>query len=150
MLSRTRQASAAGAILALTLLGLSCSGSDSVTNPSPAMPAASANIAGTWTGTIQSDVQACSGSPVTATLEQHGSDVKGTLAADKCGIHGGFFGTLSGSSLTGRVEMSGCTGGVVLGSANASTVTMSIGDFWRQATSGDEVIMPGGAVTFHR
>jgi hypothetical protein len=141
---------AAGAVLALSLLALSCNGSDSVTNPTPAMPAASVNIAGTWTGTIQSDSSGCSGSAVSATLQQHGSEVTGIIAADACGIRGGFFGTLSGNSLSGRIEMSGCTGGRMLGTAAASKLTLSIGDFWRPASNGDDVVLPGGAVNLQR
>ena len=152
MHSGIRKAPAAGAALAvvLTLLGLSCNGSDAVTSPSPAMPAASVNIAGSWTGKIASNSGSCSGTPVTATFQQNGSEVTGLVAADACGIRGGFFGTLSGKSLSGSVEMSGCKGGRVLGTAAGSQLTFSIGDFWQQATSGDDVVLPGGEVSLQR
>ena len=70
--------------------------------------------------------------------------------ADDCGIRGGFFGTLSDKALSGRVEMSGCTGGWVLGTAAGSQLTLSIGDFWQPATSGDDVVLPGGEASLQR
>ncbi len=150
MHSLKRKAPAAGAALVLTLLGVSCNGSDAVSNPSPTMPEASVNIAGAWTGSIRQSSGNCSGSPVSATLEQHGSEVSGLISADDCGIRGGFFGTLSGKSLSGSVEMSGCTGGRVLGTATGSQLTISIGDFWQPATSGDDVVLPGGEASLQR
>src|SRR4029450_4077394 len=125
MHSLKRKAPAAGAALALILLGLSCNGSDAVSNPSPAMPAATVNIAGTWAGGIRERSGNCWGRPVSATLEQHGSEVSGLISADACGIRGGFFGTLSGNSLSGSVESSGCTGGRGLGRATGGALTVS-------------------------
>jgi hypothetical protein len=149
MHSILRKASAAVAALILTLPILSCNGSDAVTSPSPSMPA-NVDVAGNWTGSIESNAGSCSGSPVMATFEQHGSEVSGLVAADACGIRGGFFGTLSGNTLSGSVEMSGCKGGRVIGTASGSRLTLSIGDFWQPATSGDDVVLPGGEVSLRR
>jgi hypothetical protein len=150
MRSQARRASvgAAGAALALTLLALSCSGSDSVTNPMTS-PAAGVNVAGTWTGTFQANTAGCS-SPVTLTLQQSGTSVTGILAADTCKIRGAFIGTLSGTSLNGKVEMSGCKGGAVLGTASASTMTVQLGDFWSPSDFGDKILLYGGAVTLQK
>lgn len=147
MRSQARRASV-GAALALTLLALSCSGSDSVTNPMTS-PAAGVNLAGTWTGTFQANTAGCS-SPVTLTLQQSGTSVTGILAADTCKIRGAFIGTLSGTSLNGKVEMSGCKGGAVLGTASASAMTVQLGDFWSPSDFGDKILLYGGAVTLQK
>jgi hypothetical protein len=149
MRSQARRASFAGAVLALSVLALSCNGSDSVTNPSPAMPAASVDIAGTWTGTFQSTGAGCT-SPVTATLQQNGADVQGLFAADDCKIRGAFFGTVSGKALNGKIEMTGCKGGAVMGTASASAVSMEVGDFWSPSDFGDKILLYGGTVKLQK
>jgi hypothetical protein len=143
-----RRAWAAGAALTFALLGLSCSKSDSVTNPMGS-PAASADLAGSWSGTFQAHTAGCS-SPVTATLEQNGSTVQGIFAADGCRIRGAFFATVAGKSVHGKIEMTGCKGGAVTGTAAASGVSMEVGDFWSPSDFGDKILLYGGTVTLHR
>jgi hypothetical protein len=150
MRSQARRASAAGAVLASALLALSCGGSDSATMPSsPPMAAASVDLAGTWTGTFQAYTAGCS-SPMTATLTQNGNSVTGIVAADGCKIRGAFLGTLSGTQLSGKVEMTGCKGGAVLGTASASAVSLSIGDFLSLSDFGDKVLLYGGEVSLRK
>ena len=76
---------------------------------------AAANVAGTWTGTFQSDSSACASSQITATFQQSGAQVTGTLSGTSCGSSGAFKGTVSGNQLTGSIEMLGCSGGAVIG-----------------------------------
>ena len=150
MLFQSRRAWAAGTALTLALLGLSCNKSDSVTNPmsSPAM-AASVSLAGTWTGTFQAPSSGCT-SPVTATLQQNGASVQGVFAADNCKIRGEFFGTVSGKALNGKIEMTGCKGGAVTGTASAAAVSMEVGDFWSPSDFGDKILLYGGTVTLQK
>jgi hypothetical protein len=148
MLFSSRRAWAAGTALTLALLGLSCNKSDSVTNPMGS-PAASADVAGNWSGTFQARTAGCT-SPVTATLQQSGANVQGIFAADNCKIRGAFFGTVSGKSLIGKIEMTGCKGGAVMGTASASAVSMEVGDFWSPADFGDKILLYGGTVTLQK
>ena len=150
MRSQARRApvGAAGAALVLTLLALSCGKSDSVTNPMTS-PAAGVNLAGTWTGTFQANTAGCS-SPVTATLQQNGTSVTGVLAADGCKIRGAFIATLSGTGLSGKVEMTGCKGGAVYGTATVSSMSVQLGDFWSPSDFGDKILLYGGAVTLRK
>ena len=145
---RDRRAWTSGAALALMLFGLSCNKSDTVTNPMN-QPAASADLAGTWTGTFQAHTAGCT-SPVTATLQQSGANVQGIFAADKCAIRGAFFGTVSGKAVNGKIEMTGCKGGAVTGMASGSSVSMEVGDFWSPSDFGDKILLYGGTVTLQR
>jgi hypothetical protein len=146
---RRGRLAALAAAATVTLLFAACKDSNSMTAPSPAS-SASVNVAGTWTGSFQSYATACSGSVVSATFEQHGSEVTGLVAADACGIRGAFQGVVTGTTLSGHVEMQGCTGGAVLGTASASGVSITIGDFTRPVVSGDAIVIPGGATSLHR
>ena len=148
MLFRSRRAWAAVAALSLPLFVLSCGKSDSVTNPMSS-PAASVDLAGSWTGTFQGRTVACN-SPVTATLQQNGSSVQGIFAADACKIRGAFIATVSGKSVDGKIEMSGCKGGLVMGTASASGMSMEVGDFWSPSDFGDKILLYGGTVTLHK
>lgn len=147
MLFLHRRAWAAGTALTLALFALSCSKSDSVTNPMSS-PAA-VDLAGSWSGTFQAHMAGCS-SPVTATLEQNGSTVQGIFAADGCKIRGAFFATVAGKSMNGKIEMTGCKGGAVTGSASASAAALEVGDFWSPSDFGDKILLYGGSVTLHR
>jgi hypothetical protein len=146
---RVRLAGLAAAA-ALTMLFAACKDSNSVAAPSPASPSAAVNVTGTWTGSFQSYATACSGSAVSATFAQRGSDVTGMVVADACGIRGTFRGAVSGTTLSGHVEMQGCTGGAVLGTVSESGVSMTIGDFTRPVVSGDAIVIPGGATSLHK
>ncbi|HEY4228786.1 MAG TPA: hypothetical protein VGO79_01375 [Thermoanaerobaculia bacterium] len=147
MLFHPRRAFAAGTALTLALLGLSCSKSDSVTNPMSST--ASVDVAGSWSGTFQATGAGCS-SPVTATLQQNGTSVQGLFAADNCKIRGAFFATLAGKAVNGKIEMTGCKGGAVTGMASASGMSMEVGDFWSPSDFGDKILLYGGTVTLHK
>ena len=150
MLFPSRRAWAAGAALALSLFPLSCSKSDMATNPVMSSPvAASVNVAGTWTGSFMQEGKAGS-STVTATLEQSGSQVHGVFESQACGIRGEFIGTLSGNSLSGKVEMSGCKSGAVVGTASASSLQMSVGNFLSLSDFADKIMIYGGDASLHR
>jgi hypothetical protein len=146
--ARRTPAVLAAALLLVTVFGLSCGKSDSMTNPTP-MGSASVNLAGSWTGTFQANTGGCS-SPVTVTLQQSGSDLQGILAADNCKIRGAFLATVSGTSLDGKVEMSGCKGGAVIGTASASAMSVQLGDFWSPSDFGDKILLYGGGVTLRK
>lgn len=150
MLFPSRRAWAAGAALALSLplFALSCSKSDSVTNPMTS-PAASVDAGGNWSGTFQANTAGCT-SPVTVTLQQNGGNVQGIFAADACKIRGAFIATMSGNMVNGKIEMSGCKGGAVIGTVSASSATLSVGDFWSPSDFGDKILLYGGEVTLHK
>ena len=139
---------ALAAAFVLTMLGLSCSKSDSMTNPTP-MGTASVSVAGNWTGTFQANTGGCT-SPVTVTLQQNGSSVNGIFAADNCKIRGAFIATVSGTSVSGKVEMSGCKGGAVVGTASASAMAIQLGDLWSPSDFGDKILLYGGAVSLQK
>src|SRR4029453_12602578 len=107
---RSRPLSIASATLVLTL---AC-GKDSNTVVAPAAASPSVNLAGTWTGTYDSNAPGCATTPMTVTFAQDGATVTGSVTTNSCGPHGFFNATISGSTLAGRLEMSGCTGGGVL------------------------------------
>ena len=152
MLLHPRRRWAAGAALtasAFALLSLSsCGKSDSVTGPMSS-PAAGVSLAGAWSGSFQANTAGCS-SPVTVTIQQNGSDVSGIFAADGCKIRGALIATLSGTKLTGKVEMTGCKGGAVYGTASASSMSVQLGDFWSPSDFGDKILLYGGAVTLRK
>jgi hypothetical protein len=135
---------------ALAMLSAACKDSNSIAAPALTSPSAAVNVAGTWTGSFQSYSTTCSGSVVSATFQQNGSDVTGMVVAASCGIRGTFRGAVSGNDLTGHVEMQGCTGGVVLGTASESGLSLTIGDFTRPVVSGDAIVVYGGAARLHR
>ncbi|HEY1250465.1 MAG TPA: hypothetical protein VGH97_04700 [Thermoanaerobaculia bacterium] len=145
---RAWAAGAAGAALALTLLVVSCGKSDSVTNPMTS-PAAAVSLDGAWSGTFRANTAGCT-SPVTVTIQQNGSDVRGIFAADNCKIRGALIATLSGTALNGKIEMSGCKGGAVMGTASASAMSVQLGDFWSPSDFGDKILLYGGAVTLQK
>lgn len=135
---------------ALALICAACNGKDAVTAPSAPAGGASTNVAGTWSGSFQSYSSGCSGSSVSARLEQDGSDVKGSFISEGCGIRGTFRGTVAARMLTGRVEMSGCRGGVVTGTLNGSALTMTVGDFTKPVLYGDAIVAYGGTANLQR
>ena len=134
------------AALALTL---ACKDSNAVSAP-VSSPMAEANVAGTWTGTFRSDSTACASAPVTATFQQSGSQVTGTFSGASCGGSGSFRGTVSGNTLTGSIEMLGCSGGGVSATINGSSLSLSMGDLTRPIVSGTQVVMYGGTASLQR
>lgn len=136
--------------VALAVLFPACQGSNSVTAPSAAQPAAAVSIAGTWTGNFQSFSTTGGASAASATFQQTGSDVTGMMAADSCGIRGAFRGTVSGNQLTGHLAMHGCLGGAVSGTVDGSDLSLTIGDFTKPVLKGDTILMSGGAASLRR
>lgn len=126
-----------------------CGDSNDVT--SPGTMAASANVAGTWTGDFHSNTPSlCTGTAATVTLTQQGSRVMGTFEALGCGIRGSFNGSVDGPRLTGKVDMLGCTGGSATGRMTDPELQMTIGDFKKELITGDRELLAGGTVTFRR
>jgi hypothetical protein len=141
---------AASMSAALLILVAACNDSNDVTGPEPV--AVGADISGTWSGHYESNVPSlCSGGvDASATLTQSGNEVRGTLKASGCGIGGAFRGTVSGTYVTGRIEMLGCTGGAVGGSLEAGALTLDVGDFRKELVTGDAEVFPGGRVRLQR
>ena len=132
----------------LTLV-LACKDSSNMMTAPVASPAV-ANVAGTWTGTFHSDSNACASSQLTATFQQSGAQVTGTLSGTSCGSSGVFRGMVSGNELTGNIEMLGCSGGAVSATISGSGLSLSVGDLTRPIVSGTEVVMYGGAASLQR
>ena len=133
-------------VLAFTL---AC-GKDSNTMSGPAVTTTSANLAGTWTGNFAPDMATCPSTPMTVTLSQDGTRVTGNFATNACGPHGFFNATLSGNTLTGRIEMLGCTGGSVMGQVSGNALSLSVGDFYRPLVTENQVLYQGGAADLRR
>lgn len=131
------------------LLGAAYCGHDSNTMTGPvAAPAAS--VAGTWSGTYASNSRSCPVTPMTVTLAQDGATVTGAWTTNDCGPHGFFKATLSGNSLTGNIDMGGCTGGGVIGQVNGNELALSIADFYRPLVTENQVLMEGGSASLAR
>jgi hypothetical protein len=129
-------------------LTLACKESSNMVTAAEVAPAA--NVAGTWVGTFQSDSSVCASSQITATFQQSGAQVTGTLSGTSCGSSGAFKGTVSGNQLTGSIEMLGCSGGAVNATVSGSGLTLTVGDLTRPIVSGNEVVMYGGAASLQR
>ncbi len=137
------------AICALTLLCFACKDSNAVTAP-VSSPMAAVNLAGTWTGTFHSDSEACASSQVTATIQQSGSQVTGTLSGTSCGPNGYVRGSVNGNQLTGTIEMVGCKGGGVSGTVSESGLSIRIGDITQRLVTEEKVVMYGGTASLRR
>ena len=120
-----------------------------MTAPPPASSPASATVAGAWTGSFQAYDSGCGGSSASATFQQTGSAVTGSLKTSDCGVAGYFRGTLQGNTLLGTLEMQGCTGGGVSGTIEG-THSLTIGDMTKPLVTGDTPRMSGGAVVLRR
>ena len=133
------------------LLASACSkDSNSVAGPSGGA-ASTMNVSGTWSGTFQpNDSTRCGRSTATATLQQQGANLTGTLSTSACGVGGYFRGTIQGNRIMGRIEMAGCTGGAVTGTATASGLSLSIADLMKPLVLGDTPAMTGGSATLAR
>jgi hypothetical protein len=138
-------------LVAIVLVSLGCQGSATVTGPSGGAAAAVASIAGTWSGTFQSDDTAgCGSSFATATFQQDGATVTGNVSTSSCGVTGYFKGTVQGNMVYGAVAMDGCVGGGASGTINGSELVLSIADLKKPLVTADKTIMYGGVVSFHR
>jgi hypothetical protein len=137
-------------LVVIALLPFGCQGSSTVTGPSGGA-VASANIAGTWSGSYQSDdMVGCGTSSASATFQQTGNVVTGSVSTSKCGVTGIFKGTVQGNTVMGAVAQEGCVGGGASGTINGSDLVLSIGDMTKPLVTGDKSIMYGGVVSFHR
>jgi hypothetical protein len=134
-------------LILLLVASLACKDANSMTGPvAPTV----ASLAGTWTGTYSSKAPSCPATPVTITLAQNGAQVTGSVTTNACGPHGFFKATVSGNSLTGNIDLGGCTGGGVLGEIRGNALSLSIGDFFQPLVTEDKVVIVGGAVTLSR
>ena len=131
------------------LFGTAFCGKDSNTVTAP-VAAPMANVAGTWSGTFASNDARCPAGPMTVTLTQNGSLVTGNFVTTSCGPHGFFKATLSGESMTGNIDMGGCTGGGVLGEVHGNALSIAVGDFYRPLVTENQVLMEGGQATLSR
>jgi hypothetical protein len=57
---------------------------------------------------------------------------------------------VSGNTLTGSIEMLGCSGGAVSATINGSSLSLTVGDLTRPIVSGNQVVMYGGAASLQR
>jgi hypothetical protein len=131
------------------ILHLGCSDSNDVSSPGPM--AAPANVAGTWSGTFQSDSPSlCANAPALAQFSQQGSRVTGSFQALDCGINGAFHGSVDGMTLSGTVDMVGCTGGIVSGRVEGATISFTVGAFTKSLDTDDREVLPGGRATLQR
>ena len=140
-----RAGRALASLVLLLAASLACKDSNSMTGP-VAAPA----VASTWTGTYSSKAPSCPATPVTITLAQNAAQVTGSVTTNACGPHGFFKATVSGNSLTGNIDLGGCTGGGVLGEIHGDALSLSIGDFYQPLVTEDKVVIVGGAVALSR
>ena len=133
----------------LLLIGTAFCGKDSNTVTGPAA-APMANLAGTWSGTFVSSDRSCAAGPMTVTLSQNGNLVTGNFVTTACGPHGFFKATLAGESLTGNIDMGGCTGGGVMGQVHGNSLSIAVGDFYKPLVTEGQVQMEGGQATLSR
>jgi hypothetical protein len=131
------------------ILYLACSDSNDVSSPGPR--AAPANVAGTWSGMFQSDsASLCASAPASAQFSQQGNRVTGSFKALDCGITGAFHGFVDGNTLSGTVDMVGCTGGIVSGRVEGATISFTVGAFTKSLVTEDREVLPGGRATLER
>jgi len=137
---------------ALAAATISCQDSKMTTSPNGTASPASAQVAGTWSGSFQAyDSSRCAGSaPATASFQQVGTTLTGTIKTSDCGVAGAFRGAVDGNTIMGWIDMTGCTGGGVSGSIDGSRITLSIADLTKPLVTGDQVVMAGGSVSLHR
>ena len=137
--------------LVLAFTALACQNSETVTGPPNSVAAPSGSVTGSWSGTYQSDDMAsCGRSSASATFEQIGATITGSLVTSSCGVGGRFVGTLQGNTLYGKVEQAGCVGGEVSGTINGSELTLAVSDLTKPLITFDNVILAGGVVILRR
>jgi hypothetical protein len=142
------------AVAALAIAAFGCSDSNNNVT-SPPMGNSSVNVSGDWTGTYRSDTPSlCAGSPASASFTQQGTRVMGAFSASACGINGSFHGGVSGNTLTGKVDISGCTGGSVTGTITESGIQLQVSEFHKDLSAGSPHgpadVMAGGNVSLSR
>ncbi len=134
----------------LVLFGTAFCGKDSNTMTGPASAVPMASVAGTWSGSYASNDPSCPATPMTVTLSQNGTAVTGAWSTSACGPHGSFTATMAGNTLTGKIDMLGCTGGAVNGQVTGNALSISIGDFYRPIVTANQVLMEGGQAALSR
>ncbi len=135
----------------LVLIGAAYCGHDSNNLTGPVSAAPMASVAGMWSGTYKSNSSSCPATAMTITLTQNGSAVTGVWTSNStCGPHGSFKATMAGDTLTGNIDMVGCTGGAVNGHVSGNALSISIGDFYRPIVTADQVLMEGGNASLSR
>ena len=135
----------------LSAVAIGCADSHTMTSPSGGgVTTSSRSVAGTWSGSYRAFESACAGSRATATFQQTGSNVTGSITTADCGVSGSFVGTMEGDTLLGALHLEGCTGGGVSGTLSESGLALSIGDMTKPLVTGDRVLMSGGSVSLHR
>ena len=120
-------------VVMIVALGSACSDSQPPTAamaPNPT-PVPGSDISGTWTGTYKTnDFIDCDANQVlaaTATFQQNGSQVSGTLTANgPCGLGYTFGGTLQGNTLAGGIAAPGFGGGTAQGTLSGGSLTMNV------------------------
>jgi hypothetical protein len=138
-------------LLTVVVAPLACQNSNSVTGPASGVAAPAGNVTGSWSGTFESDdMQSCSRSTATATLQQVGATVTGNVVTSACGVGGLFQGTLQGNVLMGKIAMEGCVGGGVSGTINGSELSLSISDMTKPLVTFEKPVFAGGVVTLRR
>jgi hypothetical protein len=140
------------AVLGITCaVAIGCADSHTMTSPSGGgVTTSSRSVAGTWSGSYLAFESACAGSRATATFQQTGSDVTGSITTADCGVSGSFVGRMEGDTLMGALHLEGCTGGGVSGTLSDSGLALSIGDMTKPLVTGDRILMSGGSVALHR
>lgn len=133
-------------------VAIGCTDSHTMTSPSGGgVTTSSRSVAGTWSGSFLGFESSCGGGSATATFQQTGSNVTGSIKTADCGVSGSFVGTMEGDTLLGALHLEGCTGGGVSGTLSASGgLELSIGDMTKPLVTGDRVLMSGGALALHR
>ena len=146
---RTRRLILAVIAAIAAILYLGCNDANDVSSPGPT--AAPANVAGTWSGTFQSDsTTLCANASASAQFSQQGNRVTGSFRALDCGIDGAFHGSVDGITLSGTVDMVGCTGGIVSARVEGATISFTVGAFTKSLVTEDREVLPGGRATLQR
>jgi len=122
------------ALVAIVAFGSACSDSNPPTAampPANPTPAPAGDISGAWVGTYKTnDIIDCDANQVlvaTATFQQNGSQVSGTLTANgPCGLGYTFGGTLQGNTLAGGIAAPGFGGGTAQGTLSGGNLTMNV------------------------
>ena len=134
MSDRTRQpALRIGAVVFASMVHVNCGSSSTPAAPSPPTPPPPANVAGNWTGNLESSNYTASA--VNVTLNQTGTNVTGTWAIAIRDWNGTITGTTDTSSFTGTFTFSGPN---ALGAGPRCTGTASVSG--GASTSGPTVV----------
>ena len=129
------------ALCVLVFASVSCGGKSTPTAPSPPPIA---QLAGTWSGTFESNWPSFTQFGATMQLSQTSSTVTGTWASQDCSCQGNVAATVDASSMTGTVTISTpargggiCQGTAsISGSVSASQINVSAPGFGQTSCTG--------------